>query len=86
MPIWAHTGHMFSEAKHVMCLHAGLYIRHMCIYQSTALYIVWFSVYHFILDQWALWAQTKGPFYFEIVIYEMGINLFTKIEPMVGTL
>ena len=85
MPIWAHTGHMFSEAKHVMCLHAGLYIRHMCIYQSTALYIVWFSVYHFILDQWALWAQTKGPFYFEIVIYEMGINLFTNIEPMVGT-
>ena len=68
-----------------MCLHAGLYIRHMCIYQSTALYIVWFSVYHFILDQWALWAQTKGPFYFEIVIYEMGINLFTNIEPMVGT-
>ena len=57
----------------------------MYIYQSTALYIVWFSVYHFILDQWALWAQTKGPFYFEIVIYEMGINLFTNIEPMVGT-
>ena len=82
MPIWAHTGHMFSEAKDVVCLHAGLYIRHMCIYQSTALYIVWFSVYHFILDQWAL-AQTKGPFYFEIVIYEMGINLFTNIEPMV---
>ena len=31
------------------------------------------------------WAQTKGLFYFEIVIYEMGINLFTNIEPMVGT-
>ena len=62
MPIWAHTGHMFSEAKHVMCLHAGLYILHMCIYQSTALYIVWFSVNHFILDQWALGPKQKALF------------------------
>ena len=60
MPIWAHTGHMFSEAKHVMF--AGLYIRHKCIYQSTALYIVWFSVYHFILDQWALGPKQKALF------------------------
>ena len=82
MPIWAHTGHMFlKQSMSFACMQD--YISGTCVLINPLHCILCGLVY--IILNWTNgpWAQIKGPFYFEIVIYEMGINLFTNIEPMV---
>ena len=75
-------GHILGTCflkKSMSCACMQDYISGTCVFINPLHCILCGLVYIILYWTNGPWAQTKGPFCFEIVIYEMSINLFTNI-------